>query len=181
MWIMDDVNFFQPKTENPHNKSDGDEEVVFDSSVLEQCKAHATDGFVDDPVFELISAAYVSGELERSFQEDGVYFMGYIGPEGSKPLVLADEESFIIDEERSPDKEIPEGFSPIEVVERTEYSQELKIGIMDYEVMDLESRVNTPDLEDYWSNDCDLNKSNNRYIVAPGLKQPYRDTINQML
>jgi len=178
---MDDVNFFQPRTENPHNKSGEIEEVVFDSSVLNQGKAYATDGFVDDPVFELISASYVSGELESSFQEDGVYFMGYIGPEGSKPLVLADEESFIIDEEWSPDKEMPDRFSPIDLVESTRYSQDLKIGIMDYEVMDLEGSVNTPDLEDYWSEDCDLSKSNNRYIVAPGLKRPYRERIDQML
>lgn len=177
----------QPERDNPHNEvvEEGSEMDIeeFVQSYLGELtdefdKAEHEQDFLTD------EAARISEELEREYEQEGIYLVLDIGPEGFNPVILANEDQFIIHKEYNPDAINYEGneWSPLSDVDKTQHGGELRIAMMGYEIGDLTQKVDLDEssLAQYWDVGFDyMEGTNQRFFVGPGFAEPYRERTSE--
>ncbi len=178
------VNHFQPEKDNPHDVDQNEDEDAFFQTIrkaLDNRLDLKTQEFEDEEVSErhlYLAAAEISKQLAHEFDEGEGYLIAEVGPEGVSPIAMGDEEEFYVDERYNPE-ELEGTLSPLELMDRTGYNEQIGFSVMNYSLSDLTSQE--IDLWDSWPISKDQMDSNNyRIIVAPGLGEEYQEMAEEV-
>ena len=176
----EDVNDYQPENSNPHISRSND---FVGEGDLDDMLDSATSSFESEEVSKADlywNAASASERLAEVYEEEGLYLMADIGPEGASAVVVGGEDRVIIGVRYSPN-ELDSSFSPIELLDNTEYANELFPQIMDFDLADLSYRQ-MDEIDDVWEVEPQkMEDLSERIIVAPGLEEEYREMAESQI
>lgn len=176
----EDINDYQPENSNPHISRSND---FVGEGDLDDMLDSATSSFESEEVSKADlywNAASASERLAEVYEEEGLYLMADIGPEGASAVAVGGEDRVIIGVRYSPN-ELDSIFSPTELLDNTEYANELFPQIMDFDLADLSYRQ-MDEIDDVWEVEPHkMEDLSERIIVAPGLEEEYREMAESQI